>query len=82
MSDATWMRACGVARHAVLLVGVTAVSLGAARGEDLLKIGVAISQSGTFVREIATLGGDVSKFVSPSVLDRLRMRVKTNVVSE
>ena len=32
--------------------------------------------SGTFVREIATLGGDVSKFVSPSVLDRLRERVK------
>ncbi len=33
--------------------------------------------SGTFVREIATLGGDVSKFVSPSVLSRLRQRVKT-----
>ncbi len=32
--------------------------------------------SGTFVREIATLGGDVSKFVSPSVLERLRRRVK------
>ena len=31
--------------------------------------------SGTFVREIATLGGDVSKFVSPSVLERLRRRV-------
>ncbi len=31
--------------------------------------------SGTFVREIATLGGDVSKFVSPSVLERLRKRV-------
>ena len=31
--------------------------------------------SGTFVREIATLGGDVSKFVSPSVLDRLKERV-------
>jgi pantetheine-phosphate adenylyltransferase len=31
--------------------------------------------SGTFVREIATLGGDVSKFVSPSVLERLRSRV-------
>ncbi|HEX5684985.1 MAG TPA: pantetheine-phosphate adenylyltransferase [Ideonella sp.] len=31
--------------------------------------------SGTFVREIAMLGGDVSKFVSPSVLDRLRERV-------
>jgi pantetheine-phosphate adenylyltransferase len=31
--------------------------------------------SGTFVREIATLGGDVSKFVAPSVLDRLRERV-------
>ena len=32
--------------------------------------------SGTFVREIATLGGDVSKFVSPLVLDRLQQRVK------
>jgi pantetheine-phosphate adenylyltransferase len=32
--------------------------------------------SGTFVREIASLGGDVSKFVSPSVLDRLKNRVK------
>jgi pantetheine-phosphate adenylyltransferase len=31
--------------------------------------------SGTFVREIATLGGDVSKFVSPSVLKRLQQRV-------
>jgi pantetheine-phosphate adenylyltransferase len=31
--------------------------------------------SGTFVREIATLGGDVSKFVAPSVLARLRSRV-------
>ena len=31
--------------------------------------------SGTFVREIATLGGDVSKFVAPSVLNRLRNRV-------
>ena len=31
--------------------------------------------SGTFVREIATLGGDVSKFVSPSVLERLKKRV-------
>ncbi len=31
--------------------------------------------SGTFVREIATLGGDVSKFVSPSVLKRLERRV-------
>ncbi|XHS78698.1 pantetheine-phosphate adenylyltransferase [Burkholderiaceae bacterium UC74_6] len=28
--------------------------------------------SSTFVREIATLGGDVSQFVSPLVLDRLR----------
>jgi pantetheine-phosphate adenylyltransferase len=33
--------------------------------------------SGTFVREIASLGGDVSKFVSPLVLDRLRSRVGT-----
>ena len=32
--------------------------------------------SGTFVREIATLGGDVSKFVSPLVLSRLQQRVK------
>ncbi len=31
--------------------------------------------SGTFVREIATLGGDVSKFVAPSVLQRLRDRL-------
>ena len=31
--------------------------------------------SGTFVREIAMLGGDVSKFVAPSVLNRLRDRV-------
>jgi pantetheine-phosphate adenylyltransferase len=31
--------------------------------------------SGTFVREIASLGGDVSKFVAPSVLKRLRERV-------
>ncbi|ABM96177.1 MULTISPECIES: pantetheine-phosphate adenylyltransferase [Methylibium] len=31
--------------------------------------------SGTFVREIATLGGDVSKFVAPSVLQRLKQRV-------
>lgn len=32
--------------------------------------------SGTFVREIAQLGGDVSKFVAPSVLSRLRDRIK------
>lgn len=31
--------------------------------------------SGTFVREIAILGGDVSKFVAPSVLQRLNERV-------
>ena len=31
--------------------------------------------SGTFVREIAMLGGDVSEFVAPSVLERLRARV-------
>ncbi|HVO07709.1 MAG TPA: pantetheine-phosphate adenylyltransferase [Burkholderiaceae bacterium] len=31
--------------------------------------------SGTFVREIAMLGGDVSKFVAPSVLRRLHERV-------
>lgn len=34
--------------------------------------------SGTFVREIASLGGDVSKFVAPSVLKRLRERVAQN----
>ncbi len=34
--------------------------------------------SGTFVREIATLGGDVSKFVSPLVLDILKQRVKAD----
>ena len=32
--------------------------------------------SSTFVREIARLGGDVSQFVSESVLERLRERVK------
>ena len=32
--------------------------------------------SSTFVREIARLGGDVSQFVSKSVLERLRERVK------
>jgi len=31
--------------------------------------------SSTFVREIATLGGDVSKFVAPSVFVRLQERV-------
>ncbi len=31
--------------------------------------------SATFVREIATLGGDVSKFVAPVVLQRLKERV-------
>jgi pantetheine-phosphate adenylyltransferase len=31
--------------------------------------------SATFVREIASLGGDVSKFVAPSVLRRLQERV-------
>ena len=34
--------------------------------------------SGTFVREIATLGGDVSKFVAPGVLRRLKERVSQN----
>jgi pantetheine-phosphate adenylyltransferase len=34
--------------------------------------------SGTFVREIAMLGGDVSKFVAPSVLERLRHKVKAS----
>jgi len=37
--------------------------------------------SGTFVREIATLGGDVSKFVSPLVLERLQQRVKPNEIA-
>lgn len=32
--------------------------------------------SSTFVREIATLGGDVSQFVSPSVRERLSERIK------
>jgi pantetheine-phosphate adenylyltransferase len=32
--------------------------------------------SSTFVREIASLAGDVSKFVSPLVLQRLEQRVK------
>jgi pantetheine-phosphate adenylyltransferase len=31
--------------------------------------------SGTFVREIASLGGDVSKFVAPSILRRLQERI-------
>jgi pantetheine-phosphate adenylyltransferase len=31
--------------------------------------------SSTFVREIATLGGDVSQFVSPQVLGRLRAKL-------
>jgi len=34
--------------------------------------------SGTFVREIAMLEGDVSKFVAPSVLKRLRERLTHN----
>ncbi len=34
--------------------------------------------SGTFVREIANLGGDVSKFVAPSVLRRLQERVSAS----
>jgi pantetheine-phosphate adenylyltransferase len=33
--------------------------------------------SATLVREIATLGGDVSKFVHPLVRDRLREKVKS-----
>jgi pantetheine-phosphate adenylyltransferase len=31
--------------------------------------------SGTFVREIAVLGGDVSKFVAPLVLSKLKERI-------
>ncbi len=34
--------------------------------------------SSTFMREIATLGGDVSKFVAPCVLARLKARVAQN----
>ena len=37
--------------------------------------------SGTFVREIASLGGDVSKFVAPSVLRRLQERITTQTPS-
>ena len=37
--------------------------------------------SSTFVREIASLGGDVSKFVAPSVLERLRERVTQSVAT-
>jgi pantetheine-phosphate adenylyltransferase len=36
--------------------------------------------SGTFVREIAMLGGDVSKFVAPTVLARLQARVARKAV--
>lgn len=36
--------------------------------------------SGTFVREIAMLGGDVSKFVAPNVLARLQARVARQAV--
>lgn len=34
--------------------------------------------SSTFVREIATLGGEVSKFVSPLVRERLEARIAAN----
>ena len=37
--------------------------------------------SGTFVREIATLGGDVSKFVFPSVERWLREKVAANAAN-
>jgi pantetheine-phosphate adenylyltransferase len=33
--------------------------------------------SSTFVREIAVLGGEVTKFVSPSVEQRLAEKVRT-----
>ncbi len=33
--------------------------------------------SSTFVREIATLGGEVDKFVSPTVQERLMMKVRS-----
>jgi pantetheine-phosphate adenylyltransferase len=38
--------------------------------------------SSTFVREIATLGGEVSKFVSPLVRERLEERVAKNRVEQ
>jgi pantetheine-phosphate adenylyltransferase len=38
--------------------------------------------SSTFVREIATLGGDVSKFVAPSILARLMERVSRPATEE
>ena len=38
--------------------------------------------SSTFVREIATLGGDVSKFVSPLVRERLEERIAKNRVEQ
>ena len=38
--------------------------------------------SATFVREIASLGGDVSKFVAPSVLRRLHERVARPAADE
>ena len=34
--------------------------------------------SSTFVREIATLGGEVDKFVSPGVQEKLMMKVRAN----
>jgi len=34
--------------------------------------------SGTFVREIAKLGGDVSQFVSPQVSERLKARIQND----
>ncbi|WP_416760850.1 pantetheine-phosphate adenylyltransferase [Roseateles sp. So40a] len=38
--------------------------------------------SSTFVREIATLGGEVSKFVSPLVRERLEERIAKNRVEQ
>ena len=38
--------------------------------------------SSTFVREIATLGGEVSKFVSPRVRERLEERIAKNRVEQ
>ena len=35
--------------------------------------------SSTFVREIALLGGEVNKFVSPHVLERLLEKARTGV---
>jgi hypothetical protein len=50
MLDTCWTRFSATATTSVMLLGLAA-SVATARAEDVLKIGVAISQSGTFVRE-------------------------------